>query len=29
MATSPNLRVPIPSNPSLLNLDQVEDLLKV
>jgi sigma-B regulation protein RsbU (phosphoserine phosphatase) len=29
MATSPNFTAPLPSNPRLLNLDQVEDLLKV
>jgi phosphoserine phosphatase RsbU/P len=29
MAASPNFTPPLPSNPRLLNLDQVEDLLKV
>jgi phosphoserine phosphatase RsbU/P len=29
MATSPNFTAPLPSDPRLLNLDQVEDLLKV
>src|SRR6201997_3847587 len=29
MATSPNFTEPLPSNPRPLNLDQVEDLLKV
>jgi sigma-B regulation protein RsbU (phosphoserine phosphatase) len=29
MATSPNLTAPLPSSPRLLNLDQVEDILKV
>lgn len=29
MATSPNLAAPLPSSPRLLNLDQVEDILKV
>ena len=29
MAASPNVTAPVPSNPRLLNLDQVEDLLKL
>jgi sigma-B regulation protein RsbU (phosphoserine phosphatase) len=29
MAASPNFTAPLPSNPRLLNLDQVEDLLRV
>src|ERR1035441_7377693 len=29
MATSPNYTAPLPSSPRLLNLDQVEDLLRV
>jgi len=29
MSTSPNLTAPLPSNPSQLNLEQVEDLLKL
>jgi sigma-B regulation protein RsbU (phosphoserine phosphatase) len=29
MATSPNLTAPIPSDPRLLNLDQVEELLRL
>jgi sigma-B regulation protein RsbU (phosphoserine phosphatase) len=29
MATSPNVAAPLPSSPRLLNLDQVEDILKV
>jgi sigma-B regulation protein RsbU (phosphoserine phosphatase) len=29
MAASPNFAAPLPSNPRLLNLDQVEDLLRV
>jgi sigma-B regulation protein RsbU (phosphoserine phosphatase) len=29
MAASPNLTAPVPSDPRLLNLDQVEDLLKL
>ena len=29
MAASPNFTTPLPSNPRPLNLDQVEDLLKL
>jgi len=29
MAASPNFTAPLPSNPRPLNLDQVEDLLKL